>query len=401
MGEKDTENHEPPSLVTWLGMTQTPDWSCAKPLGALIGASLVALFTFAYVAAFAVAIFAITSVFGENAAGPNLGVGTLIAALLGAPFLIWRTAVAQKTVDLTAASQFNEKINAAIQDLYSQRQVTREDPNGDGRFFNGWDDDVIKRNAAIDRLLGLAEEAAAKNPKEVGRIASMLSVYVRELSKQEDLKAKKPPSDASPDNLRQWAWGLNVARSDMEKAVQVLGALRPLVATEDDKPPIDLRAANLQRMDLRDLDFEKADLSGAQLQGTNLSRAQLQGATLYGVQLQGASLSGAKLQGANLSGAELQGANLYRAQLQDTFLSVVQFDENTTLLEATLRGAAARLMGQTVISQLRPFWHDVFADGTVHLPDGEERPAHWETEELNDFRDRWRAWQATLPPESD
>ncbi|WP_242494312.1 pentapeptide repeat-containing protein, partial [Loktanella sp. IMCC34160] len=298
--------------------------------------SLTLLFFLAYVAAFAVAIYAITSVFGEDATGPNLGVGTLVAALLGAPFLIWRTMVAQKTVDHAAKSLFNEKINAAVQDLYSQRQVTWT--NDDEEHFNAWQDDVVKRNAAIDRLLGLAEEAVKDNPKEVHRIASMLSVYVRELSKEPELRAKTPPKGVSPDELYAWAIKLEVARSDMEKAVQTLGKLRRLIAEDDDKPKIDLRDANLQRMDLRSFDFDSANLSEAKLQGADLSEAKLQGADLSRAELQGAILFGAELKGADLSGAELQGAILSRAKLQGAILFGAEL-QGADLSRAELQGA--------------------------------------------------------------
>jgi hypothetical protein len=48
---------------------------------------------------------------------------------------------------------------------------------------------------------------------------------------------------------------------------------------------------------------------------------------------------------------------------------------------------------------LRDFWGNIFADGSVQLPEGEERPTQWEEQELDfdDFQSRWHAWQETLP----
>lgn len=97
------------------------------------------------------------------------------------------------------------------------------------------------------------------------------------------------------------------------------------------------------------------------------------------------------MQGADLRGVQMQGAHLMRAQM----------DANTSLANAALRGASVKGVDDTTVAQLRPFWADIFADGGTQLPDGETRPAHWEDEELDfsDFGDKWRAWQATLPPE--
>ncbi|WP_420859353.1 pentapeptide repeat-containing protein [Marivivens marinus] len=399
-------------IYLWISASARQDQS--KRLGSLFGMSpgIAVAITVIIAPLFLAALAASFSVLLRTVVNPSLatglGTGALIAATLGAPFLIWRSIVAQKTVDHAAKSLFNDKINAAVQDLYAQRQVTKVDKRNKGQMFNAWQDDVVKRNAAIDRLFGLAEEAADKDPKEVHRIASMLSVYVRELSKEPDLRAKTPPKGASPQEMRDWARNLEIARSDMEKAVQTLGKLRRLIAEDVDKAKIDLRDANLQRMDLQSLDFVAANLRRAKLQGANLFLAELQGANLSGAELQGADLSGAELQGANLIWAELQGANLIRAELQGANLSEAKFDDATNLTAATLRGAAVRLVDDTTIARLRSFFDDIFADGGLFgqddsnrtLPNGADWPDHWPREELDfgDFLKAWRAWQCTLDP---
>ncbi|HEU0220586.1 MAG TPA: hypothetical protein VFR34_00030 [Paracoccaceae bacterium] len=47
-----------------------------------------------------------------------------------------------------------------------------------------------------------------------------------------------------------------------------------------------------------------------------------------------------------------------------------------------------------------------FGDGSVILPEGWVRPAHWPAEDLDwhEFRDAWRAWQQSIgyvPPKSE
>ena len=74
----------------------------------------------------------------------------------------------------------NERFDAAASDLHSRRQFTQEIHSGAGTAFQDvWQDDVVKRNSAIDRLEELAEE----NLELLPRVKRMLSVYVRELSK--------------------------------------------------------------------------------------------------------------------------------------------------------------------------------------------------------------------------
>lgn len=236
-----------------------------------------------------------------------------------------QTKAAERQASATEEALFNDKINAATEDLHAQRQVTLTETGEDGRTIRQdvWEDDIIKRNAAIDRLEGLAKE----RPDAAPRIARMLSVFTRELSARYPPEASPDPDEVSARDLHEWVNSLTVARSDMEKAVQTLGRLHSHMDTKDSKDAIDLRRANLQGFDLRELNFEKARLSKAQMQGADLSKAQMQGAELSGAQLQGANLRGAQLQGAKLLGAQMQVANLREAQLQGAYLSRAQLQE--------------------------------------------------------------------------
>ncbi len=291
------------------------------------------------------------------------GLTTVLGAVIALPFTIIRLRLTQRQTDTATEALFNDKMTAATTDLYARRQ-TRD---------GGWEDDVPRRNSAIDRLEGLVSE----RPDEAPRVARLLSVYVRELSGPDEVPAKRHayldahalmyPQDDSPpmtedevcahldvtpdaislDALEHWARGLT-ARSDMENAVQTLGRLRGKDGVVADDITIDLRGANLQGIDVESGNFDKARLSGAQLQGAHLSGAQLQGAYLIEAQLQGAylgfaelqgaDLSRAQLQGAHLSGAQLQGADLGFAELQGADLSRAQL-QGAYLIEAQLQGA--------------------------------------------------------------
>ncbi len=334
---------------------------------------------------------------------------TVLAALVALPITLTRLRIAREAEETAKATLFNQKITEAAADLHAQRQVTKW---VDGVAQNGWEDDIVRRNAAIDRLEGLVRE----EPEEADRVARLLSVYVRELSK------KQPPKPV-PNNLRweealsgaalndwwqklhRWTSALEPARSDMENAVKVLGKLTKTAKLKENTLPIDLRGANLQGFDLTELDFRKANLSGAQMQGamlddvqmqaTDLSGAEMQGADLGGAKMLGANLSRAEMQGANLGGADLQGANLRRVQMQGADLDEVKMDASTDLTGARFLAAQVKSVDDITIAQLKPFWDVIFADGSVPvILDDPDRPDRWPKEKLDydEFNEAWRMW---------
>lgn len=260
------------------------------------------------------------------------GLTTVLGAVIALPFTIVRLGLSTQQTKTARDSLFNEKINAATQGLYARRQVTKAvAPGGSYKLHQDfWQDDIVQRCAAIDRLEGLAEE----NRDDVPRIARLLSVYVQEVSAE--VPAHPAPKDATPKELQEWAKSLPKLRSDLEKAAQTLGRLNTFLQEPMDNGEIDLRDANLQRADLKDLDFRNARLSGAELQGADLRKAQFQKANFQQAHLQRADLSKAQLQNADLRGAHLDFANLTQAQLQRADLTGAQI-QSANFFEAVLQ----------------------------------------------------------------
>ncbi|WP_299933237.1 pentapeptide repeat-containing protein [uncultured Pelagimonas sp.] len=366
------------------------------------------------------------------------GLTAVTGAVIALPFTVIRLRLTQQQTDTARAALFNNKITEAAADLHAMRQVSKKVGEN---WETLWEDDVVRRNAAIDRLEGLVRE----EPEEAERVSRLLSVYVRELSKV--YPAQQPPETEDDEKLREWSRTLKISRSDLENAVQVLGRLAQIDRVDATSLAIDLSAANLQAMDLQGLSFDRAQLLGAQLQGAklirtqlqgaqiseaqlqranlreaqlqeaNLSNAQLQGAMLSGAQLQGANLfhaqmtgadlfraqlqrvilNGARLQGANLRDVDLMGADLREAQLQGADLSAAKFDPVTSLTAATLQGAAVSFIDFTNTPQIIAFLDDIFGDGSTKLPAGTKWPKHWPKETLHwpDFKTQWRAWAKT------
>lgn len=371
-----TQKNQPPTLTDWLSLRVKPDCTKARPLGAFVGFCLIVIVVF-LVAMLAATMWDFLRAalrlgpYAQDATGEAIrNIGLVLAAFFGAPFLVWRTWVAARQTNLQDEALFNDKINAAT-DLAARRQVTRVvEQDQKEVVLTEWEDDLVTRAAAIDRLEGLALEAMERQDyAPAQRIARMLSIYVQELSRA------YPPLD--PDDEAQlgghevWEEPVFPARPDMERAAQSLGRINPqdeTIRAAFGRGNIDLRRCNLQGFDLR----------------------------------------GLNLQGANLEMAHLQGANLGRAQLQGAVLGGAQMSESTNLGDATLRGASLRSVDDTTIGLLRPFWHDIFTDGTVDV-ESEKRPTHWRDEVLeasvflpdptSPFATAWRDWVAKAHPD--
>ncbi|MBU2980698.1 pentapeptide repeat-containing protein, partial [Lentibacter algarum] len=153
---------------------------------------------------------------------------------------------------------------------------------------------------------------------------------------------------------------------------------------------------------------EGAYLFSARLEGANLFGARLEGADLRSACLEGANLDSARLEGASLRSARLEGADLRSARLEGANLDSARLYSSTNLTEALLRGASVRSVDDTTIRHLAPFLQDMFADGSVTLPKGTARPAHWPDWELpplgeHNFYSEHQKWLAdpdnyTPPP---
>jgi uncharacterized protein YjbI with pentapeptide repeats len=315
-----------------------------------------------------------------------------LGAVVALPFTLVRLTYVRRQTETATQALFNDKINAAVTDLHAQRQITKWDEGGKAQ--NGWDDDITRRNGAIDRLLGLAKE----EPESAPRVARMLSVYVKELSRE--YPAKKLPQANDPSAIKEWARKLTFARSDMQNAVQVLGKLCKKSRQPLDGGKIDLSETNLQGFDLSSLNFENVSFKAAQLQGADLWQTQLQEAELWQSQLQGAYLIGAQFQGADLGHAELQKADLEHAQLQGADLEQAHFDAETTLRGARFSYAGLRGVDFSKTSISQEQLESAFGDASVTLPDGKgpndpEWPEHWSKEKLDyeEFETKWRALQ--------
>lgn len=315
------------------------------------------------------------------------GLTATIGAVIALPLTLILLRLSHQLNETATEALFNDKLNAATTDLHAMRQ------RWDGTQ-NIWEDDITRRNAAIDRLEGLANE----RPDIAPRISRQLSVYVRELSKE--FPAEPLPEASTPNELNMWAFSLEVQRSDMESAVQVLGRLKSIPKIDAEKITIDLRQSNLQGFDLEGLRFDAANFQSAKMQGAELPRADMQGA----------NLSWTGLQSTSLTGAHLQGANLWHAKLQTALLAGAVFSKSTNLSDADFSNSAVKIVNFTTARVSHAQIESAFGDATTRLPDGSGPeaaawPNHWPKQDLGttSFLDQWEHWvedpENHTPPE--
>jgi hypothetical protein len=103
------------------------------------------------------------------------------------------------------------------------------------------------------------------------------------------------------------------------------------------------------------------------------------------------------LEGANFWWARLEGAKLRQAQLEGADLTEARFDEKTEFAEAVFQYAAVKSCDLSRSSVKQDQVSTMFGDGSVTLPDGIKRPAHWPPGKIDwpDFGSEWRKWQAS------
>jgi uncharacterized protein YjbI with pentapeptide repeats len=194
----DTEK-SPKDLLEWLGFTAKPDWTVARPLGYAMGITVIALFVMAIVTAFWTMIDALV-----HPSNPSLGVGTLIVALLGGPFLIWRTIIAHRTLGFQKEGHITDRISKAVEQLGAEKTVRRQrvsksgkkvfekDHDGQIDFAKPVFDELTLPNieVRIGGLLSLERISQDSMNYDGGRdhirVMEILAAYIRENAKRNE-----------------------------------------------------------------------------------------------------------------------------------------------------------------------------------------------------------------------
>jgi uncharacterized protein YjbI with pentapeptide repeats len=294
-------------LIAWLGFANPPDFSKSKLLGSFLGFGLFVL-SIGYVCLCIFLFFDIYRAgmkFGPYSDQVNStairNVGLVFAALLGAPFLIWRTLLAAKQTRLSEESLFNEKLREAAVGLLAQQETTeRVEYSDSSTVLRELSEDLVARVAAIERLEALAEE----NPQSSPRVARLLAAYVR---------GNFPTIESTPSTNIDI---VPVPRSDLQAAISAIGRVLESAQSNDSRKwRLDLKACDLTGVSFngsfRAVDFSQSKIECSIFRNANCEGAYFTRASLNYSRFISSALIGAKMFNVTLNRPETNNNALY------------------------------------------------------------------------------------------
>lgn len=407
------------ALVTLLALLLAGVWTLLRPNRlarhwlALLYALAGLFFLAALVAAGTVLFDTVRGVLSPPATGPsspNLGAGALIAAILGAPFIIWGTVLKYQTVRFQKEGHITERISQAVEHLGAEKTVERR---GRTLFYTlgeeklsafEYDDQPylypagateikqrewgqIKRTEPnIEVRLGgllslerIAQDSVAYDRgRDHVRIMEILCAYIRHNAPASE--AETPPGDdpeglpkgataeaaaahaqaweARREELQDWAWDLPPPRADIQMALDILGRRGTAHCAYEAGWHHGAVAQATWPFAKPAPPWPKGGDAKAQAQWQSDLEAWQESLKSYSgyrldlceTNLQGADLGKALLAGARLEDAQMQGANLGGAQMQGADLRGAQM-QGADLGAAQMQGAGlgqARIQGASL-----------------------------------------------------
>lgn len=120
-----------------------------------LGLVWLGLFTLTIIAAY-VGVW--QAIYAKGEAGqPNLGLGALLAALLGAPFVIWGTWLKYQTVRFQKEGHMTDRISKAVEQLGAEKKVDRI-----GRSVTIWTGKPVRISYPEERIFEFMEKPRTK-----------------------------------------------------------------------------------------------------------------------------------------------------------------------------------------------------------------------------------------------
>ncbi len=346
-------------FIEWLGFRKKPLFENAIWLGPVIGFVLSLVAGVFFIAAIAMLFDFVQAIFKAEPYADDIkgeairNIGLVLAAIFGAPFIVWRTVLAGKQAQIADEALFNEKINFAAQNLLARRNTTRVIENeGIETILTEVEDDLVARAAAIDRLEGLASERQESAP----RIARLLAAYVRgnfsciDLEPTAGITQRKTP------------------RIDLQMAVDTIGRVYGIAAQYDPSHwRLNLRSCNLDGVSLLNGYFRAADFSGSRLEAAVLAEGNFEGCIFRNTLLNYADFRKANLKGVKFdsavinqpmptSGGFVRSINLAGDLTGTTFIaadiSAISYLGNTKVLSKTFGTKDTKLSAEMRLQKL-------------------------------------------------
>ena len=390
-------------MIEWLGFRRNWDFTKSALLGGVLGGVLTLLVGGVVIGALAMLVQFLGHAMGliedpdgtqRHAAIRNIGL--VLAAAFGAPFVAWRSLVAQRQAVTAEQGLITERINKAVAGLGEEKsfnrlgRTVRYTKDGvDHSYFEWMDDprdppehDVVNRKRKLTNdawvpipqtkpnlevrigAIYALERISQDSPRDHVQIMEILCAYIREnapasgakdhgmpewepLAEGAEEAAREAHKEAWRERVgsilfeakaRKWAQSLKPA-TEIQAALRVLGR-----RTEEqiDSERADKRyGADGYQLDLRDSNLQSVDLAGLDLRRSLLTGARMEGANLRGARMEGAFLREAWMEGANLREARMEGANLSGARMEGASLGRARM-EGAILSGARMEGAYLR-----------------------------------------------------------
>ena len=366
----------------WLGFRASPDIENAKTLGRVLGWILKLLILVSAVFFLGFLIRMGMAILSSDASNPPdeaiRNMGLAMAALIGLPFLVWRSIVAQQQVQVAEQGQITDRINKAVEGLgavrvkktHKAKEKTGPDgaPYGLGKHHLSQSAQSIVETSTeehtepnIEVRLGALyslERIAQDSPRDHVSVMEIICAYIRENSPGSDVQ----PSSEMP---------LRRPRTDIQAAVSIIAdrSKKQILLEERRKFRLDLSFCDLTGIDFKKGDFsganfarcilELADFDQCSLIGTNFSQAILNYSSFTRSNLRGAKWwqvtftksSAAPLLDAYIVGLDVGGANISCIDLLHTTKRVPSAKNNDDRL--TFGDADTKLMADVDLSGLR------------------------------------------------
>lgn len=229
------ERDHPPKLESWF-----------KPMAVVLGVVWIWLL--------GATLWGLWQVFngveGAPLAGGSLGLGALIAAFLGAPFVIYGTYLRHKTQRLEQEGHMTDRITKAVEQLGTEKTI--KEPDGAGKTVERTVPNIEVRMGAILSLERIAQDSTMHDKgRDHVRVMEILCAYIRENTTTPDLSA-----DADHD-------GPFRVRTDVQMAIDVV--------KRRDHTQQKIEEGAKYRLNLKECDFRGADLSKGSFRGAVFS----------------------------------------------------------------------------------------------------------------------------------
>lgn len=254
-------------------------------------------------------------VFEQQSAIRNMGL--VLAAFLGVPFVIWRSIIAQKGVDVAEQGLITDRIAKAVEGLGTEKTIRElfETPryvkDKAGKWQKNEAGELIRATRPdgkpiIDRktiektapnlevrigAIYALERIAQDSLRDHIQIMEILCAYIRENSPVKSLELTEPPFEMA------------VPRTDIQVAITVIGRrAKEQIDIEWEKEfRLDLRNSDLSGVSFKKLDFSAAIFNYCRLEAASFRECNLTGAWLVGALLNFAVFFDAELRGTNLN----------------------------------------------------------------------------------------------------